>query len=46
MAIVGTEAGHGCHCDAVGELDAADAEGGEEFCHFCSWSWYWLIFDI
>ena len=34
MVVVGAEAGHGCHCDAIGELDAADAERGEEFGHF------------
>lgn len=34
VVIVGAETGHGCHGDAVGELDAADAKGGEEFGHF------------
>lgn len=34
MVVVGAEAGHWGHGDAVGELGAADAEGGEEFGHF------------
>lgn len=42
VVIVGAEAGHGCHCDAVGELDAADTERGEEFSHLGSW----LIFEL
>lgn len=33
MVIVRAEAGHGGHGDAVGELHAADSEGGEEFRH-------------
>jgi hypothetical protein len=34
VVVVGAEARHGGHGDAIGELDAANAEGSEEFGHF------------
>ena len=33
VSVIGTEPGHGRHGDAMGQLQASDLDGGEEFRH-------------